>query len=339
MSSINSTLQASFSLTTFSGASDNYDFFRDRILPNLNPNTVSALRSDWNAWQRFISSDVGMSRFSQLSAAEQVNVLIDYFDWLKKSYKPSTIRRRLAGLSMILNILGLPDGTKEWKFKQFKGPAFARIAAPETQAKPFRYPKVEEALRCIDSDMFTFRAALIVQLAYDTLCRASELIAVTMDDIFVDQDGSALLFVRRSKNDPHAAGSYRQISAETMKFVEIWMLRNRAAGRTKYLLSHITGRQQGNKIRRVKSGKDENPISYKAILAAFKHFGEEFSAHSARVGAVQDLTEHAKSLAEIQQAGGWKSPIMAAHYGRNINAKQGAMAQFRAKMRRSKPSE
>ena len=51
------------------------------------------------------------------------------------------------------------------------------------------------------------------------------------------------------------------------------------------------------------------------------------SAHSTRVGAAQDLVAAGFDLPAIQQAGGWKSPVMVARYAERLLAERGAVAR------------
>jgi hypothetical protein len=52
------------------------------------------------------------------------------------------------------------------------------------------------------------------------------------------------------------------------------------------------------------------------------------AGHSKRIGAAHDLVEAGFDVAEIANAGGWKSLMMPNYYTRELRAKQSAMAQF-----------
>lgn len=55
-----------------------------------------------------------------------------------------------------------------------------------------------------------------------------------------------------------------------------------------------------------------------------------WTAHSTRVGAVQDLIAAGADLPSVMQAGGWKSAAMPARYGERLLAKRGAVAKMRS---------
>lgn len=58
-----------------------------------------------------------------------------------------------------------------------------------------------------------------------------------------------------------------------------------------------------------------------------------YSAHSTRVGKLQDLLAEGVDLLGAMDAGGWKSPAMPARYGENLLASRGAVARMHKKRR------
>jgi hypothetical protein len=88
------------------------------------------------------------------------------------------------------------------------------------------------------------------------------------------------------------------------------------------------------------SRRPKDRLSRQAVSAIFKERGAaalgrgDFSAHSTRVGTVQNLIESGADLPGAMNAGGYKSPAMVARYARKLLASRGAVAQ----MRRRKPS-
>ena len=58
-----------------------------------------------------------------------------------------------------------------------------------------------------------------------------------------------------------------------------------------------------------------------------------YSAHSTRVGKLQDLLADGVDLFGAMDAGGWKSPAMPARYGERILAGRGAVAAQRQRRR------
>ena len=59
------------------------------------------------------------------------------------------------------------------------------------------------------------------------------------------------------------------------------------------------------------------------------------SGHSLRVGAAVSMASRGASLVAMQAAGGWTSPAMPAHYGRQASARRGAVATLRPEDKRA----
>lgn len=297
--------------------------------PTMKPSTRRNLKSDWASWLSFIENDVGMGVFAGLSLDQQLRPLKGYCEHLvSKKLKAITIRRRLSGLSTILRLLGINDGvTGNPRFVFYKKSLLQNIAEPSGQAKPFRKDDLASSLSASGSDSIRLkRAVLLVQLGFDSLCRGSELVAIRQDDIVFNDDGTARLFVRKSKGDQMAIGSYRALSKTTANRIREWIVLANKAGRFEYLLSPVSS--QSNAIRRLNADSVEKPITYNSVLADIKLFDPDFSMHSTRVGSLLELVKNQAKDYAIQLAGGWKSSAMIAYYARELNVEEGAMRQL-----------
>jgi len=62
-------------------------------------------------------------------------------------------------------------------------------------------------------DMKGLRDRALLALAYDTLCRRSELVALSVADIEAGNEGDATVLVARSKTDQEGMGMVRYIGA------------------------------------------------------------------------------------------------------------------------------
>lgn len=303
---------------------------------HMKESTRKNLSSDWRCWMSFITTNVGMDRFALMTMDEQLPVLMDYANWLvDKAVKANTMRRRFAGLSKMLRLLGIHDGvTGNPRFDFFKSNLLSSLATPSKQAEPFPADYVLKLAKSVTStdSIKLIRANLIVQIAHDTLCRASELAAIHQSDIKFRPAGDAQVFIRKSKSDQAAIGSFRALSKTATKLVREWIVLANRAGRTTYLLCPISA--HSNAIRRLANSdipgekEVEKPISYNSILDAFKLFGSEFSAHSTRVGGVLELAKKKKPDYMVQQAGGWKSSQMISYYSRMLDVEDGVMREL-----------
>jgi integrase len=154
-------------------------------------------------------------------------------------------------------------------------------------------------------------------VAYETLARRGELVALAVKDIDFHPDGTGIALIRRGKTDAEGQGRSAYLSRETVRWLKIW-------------LDHA-GISEGTLFRRL-IGQNQigGPLNPGSIAPIFKRvaqwigiperFVEQVSGHSTRVGATQDLSALGIDLAAITQAGGWKSTRMPLQYAEKIAA-------------------
>ena len=66
----------------------------------------------------------------------------------------------------------------------------------------------------------------LVAVAYDTLLRRSELVALQVADLMVEMDGSGSLLVQRGKTDPGGEGALQYLAPDTIQLVRVWLKRS-----------------------------------------------------------------------------------------------------------------
>ena len=171
------------------------------------------------------------------------------------------------------------------------------------------------------------RARALLCVAYETLARRSELVALEIRDIEFLPNGTGQALIRRGKTDAEGQGRVAYLSRETVKRLKIWLEH-----------AKIT---EGAIFRRLiwkdQIGGALNPGSIAPIFKRVaqwigmpERFVAEVSQHSTRVGAAQDLAALDIDLAAITQAGGWKSTRMPLQYADRINAGRSGMARAAA---------
>jgi site-specific recombinase XerD len=153
----------------------------------------------------------------------------------------------------------------------------------------------------------------------DLLARASEAIAVTAESITWDEaDGTAQVMLRRTKTSAEALPF--QLGPDAAAALRRWL---ELSGITQGpVFQGLTrgGKLTGQALKRQDVGR---------IIKA--RAGEDFSAHSLRVGMAQDMVSDDIASAAVLQAGGWKSEAMLVRYTRKIAAKKGAVSRYYAK--------
>jgi integrase len=161
-------------------------------------------------------------------------------------------------------------------------------------------------------------------MAYDTLCRREELVALLMEDIAEAGDGSGSVLIRRSKTDTTGEGATAYLSPLTMRLVSVWLKESGLKAGSVFVRVHGA------------SGVGES-LTAQNVSAVLRKVGQwigldkgewqKLSGHSARVGAAQDLLALNIDMASVMQAGRWKDTRMPMRYGEKVLASRGAMAR------------
>lgn len=190
------------------------------------------------------------------------------------------------------------------------------------RSKPSR-PQQAKALNKHHRDMFIaalpdtpsgYRDKVMIALGYETLARRSELVAIKTSDITFLDNGTARILIRRSKSDQFGGGRTAFTSTNTTTLLDHW-IKWRGAN-IDYLFCPI---YKGIVVDRSLSATTvKRVIKRAARLAGYDQKDtREFSGHSMRVGAAQDLLCAGHDTAAIMRAGGWKSVAILASYLEN----------------------
>jgi integrase/recombinase XerD len=216
----------------------------------------------------------------------------------------ATLDRRLYSIRRAHRLLGLKDPTESeavlLALRKIKRSKFAR----RRQAKGFTSDYLRRFLDAQPETLLGLRNRAMISLGYELLTRRSELVALRTDDIQSRGDGTLKVVIRRSKSDQFGEGRTAFTSRETTKTVLDWIkarqidceplfcpvYKGRAINRS---LSDMT-------VRRLVKETAEKVGLPEDVVA-------QFSGHSFRVGAAQDLLKLGHDGIAIMRAGGWKS--------------------------------
>lgn len=234
----------------------------------------------------------------------------------KPQKSPATIRRHLASLAAWHRAAGVPTPTTAEPVRLAMKRAAKRTASRQKQAPGMRWEHVARMLATLGDSLGDRRDAALLLVAYDSLARRSELVALDAGDLEPDADGSASILIRRSKTDQAGEGMTRELAPDTLRRVRAWL---DAAGIT-----------DGPLFRTVRHGRAGGRLPAGDVERIWRRLAERagiaarFTGHSSRVGGAQDLAGDGFSVVEIQLAGGWKSPTMVARYAERLDMKRTA---------------
>lgn len=246
-------------------------------------------------------------------------VIAEYIEDMGGKLKCSTIETRLWAISEMHRAAFEPSPCRNRLVELALKGVKRRYGAFVRQAAPLSKKEVMDVIRRLGNSRLDLRDKALLWIASDSWCRSSEIVAFKVRDVHRQLDGTSLLHVTRSKTDPFGEGAFAFLSAAGTRAVLEWIeVAELKADDPLLTKSQVNG---------AKTPLDTATISRIMRRCTAR---EDISAHSTRVGGVQDAFRLGCDLSSIMVAGRWSSPEMPARYGRRILASQSAAAQVSA---------
>ncbi|SRR5258707_935390 len=295
------------------------------------PNTLRAQKADGAIFQAFCES----AGEPYLPAdPKTIRAFID--DRVKAGKKPATIKRYVATIARVHIAAGLLNPCSSEAVRLGLKKMGRETSARQDQAHPLGWKDIKEFIASAGEGLRADRERAMLCVAYETLARRGELVALQVGDIDFHPDGTGQTLIRRGKTDAEGQGRLAYLSRETVRWLRLWI--GHAEIEKGAVFRRLIGRTQVG-----------GPLNPGSIAPIFKRvaqwigmparFVAEVSGHSTRVGAAQDLAELDIDLAAITQAGGWKSTRMPLQYAEKINAARSGMARAAEKAGRDSITE
>jgi integrase len=292
-------------------------------------NTLRAQKADGAIFQSFCES-----RGEPYLAANPKTIRAFIEDRVKAGKKSATIKRYVATIARVHIAADLLNPCSSEAVRLGLKKMGRETSARQDQAHPLAWKDIKDFIGSAGDGLRADRERAMLCVAYETLARRGELVALELKDIDFHPDGTGQALIRRGKTDPTGKGRAAYLSRESVRWLKLW-------------LEHA-GIKEGAVFRRLigqtEVGGALNPGSISPIFKRVAQwigmparFVEQVSGHSTRVGAAQDLAELDIDLAAITQAGGWKSPRMPLQYAEKINAARSGMARAAAATGRDEP--
>ncbi len=285
-------------------------------------NTLRGWRSDWGVWLAFcrqhgvapLPTNVVVLRAFLLERAGQ-------------GRKRATLEHNLATLSMVHRLAQLPfpldsmEGRLMWR-----GIKREHLTLRQRQAQGLTLDDIEKVLATLDAKApRDARDAALLSVAYESMCRRSELVAMQLEHLSEEADGSGRLLLPSSKTDQEGAGALQYLSPTAMGRIRHWLALASITDGSVFRSTPKSNRP--NRFENSLSGRDVARI-FKRLAALAGLDSTLISGHSTRVGATQDLLADNFSGAEIMRQGRWKTERMIVRYGERLAAGRGAMAKM-----------
>jgi len=195
----------------------------------------------------------------------------------------------------------------------------------QAQAAPLHDKLVAKMLAATGSTLRDLRNKALLTVAYVTLCRRSELVALQRADLEIESDGFGTVTIRRSKTDQEGEGAIAAVTPDAMRHLRAWIT---AAGIEAGPL--FRGVLKGGRVAGALDPGDVARI-FKAMAGKAGMTAEEtarISGHSTRIGASQDMVRYGAELPAIMQAGRWATPVMVGRYTKRLTARLSAAVKI-----------
>ncbi len=282
-------------------------------------NTQRAQRADGAIFQAFCEAS-GLAFFP--AAPATIRTFIEHC--VQQEKKPATIRRYVATIARAHIAAGLSSPCASEPVQLALKEMGRLTTSRQRQALALGWKEIKEFIESAGEGLRADRERALLCVAYDTMARRSELVALDIGDVEFMPNGSGTMLIRRSKTDQAGEGAKAYLSQETVKWLQIW-------------LEH-TGIDEGAIFRRLVGRNGVGDRLHADIIAdIYKRVARwigmaakqvnQVSGHSIRVGATQDLLSLNIDLGSIMQAGRWKSSRMPMRYGEEVLAARGGMAK------------
>jgi site-specific recombinase XerD len=275
------------------------------------PNTLRAYKADMLEFITYCD------KAFKCALPADPNTVSDFLmQTLGKGIKSSTIRRKVSSISAIHRLSGLPDPTKHSEARITQRKIYRQLGTRFDQAYPITKALLDRLLATCGDDLHGLRDRALLLVAYDSMRRRSELIALRIEDIEWLSDESASILLRKSKTDQHGCGKWVHLTADSTAALQAWIS-----------AAQIT---EGFIFRGIRpSGMIAESLCESRISRIYKNLArkaglsepvvEAISGHSMRVGGAQDLLQHGASLPQIMVKGGWAKTDTVMRYVERVN--------------------
>jgi site-specific recombinase XerD len=272
----------------------------DKIEGAYAPSTIRAYRENF---ERFISFSEKLKASALPADSDTVTQYIKQLSG--GQLKSASIRIAIASISAIHRLNQLIDPTKNPDVKLELRRMHRNLGRESKQAYGINKRLLFSMLAATSNDIHGCRNRAILLIAYDSMCRRSELVSLRIEDIttsFKDGRSYTKIKLRKSKTDQDAIGRWVSLSSESEQALMDWL------GITKldqgFIFRSIT---RDNVINSKITPSQINRIYKKVALEAgvAMKTASQISGHSLRVGAAQDLLMAGESLPIIMNKGRW----------------------------------
>ena len=181
-------------------------------------NTQKAWRSDWAVFISFCEP----RKDSPLPAKPET--LASFVDACRlEGKKPATIRRYLSTIVLAHRVGSLANPcADEFVQLEIKG-VYNVMSARQKPAKALGWEHIKQFIDTAGQVIRSDREKALLTVAYDTMARRAELVALDVDDLTFLPDGTGRVLIRRSKTDQAGEGNTAYLARGTVRLLQAWL--------------------------------------------------------------------------------------------------------------------
>jgi integrase len=329
-------------------------------------NTRRAFLSDVRLWEDWCQRrGVAVAEATGQQVARYVRELAgieprsEAMMWMPETRSRATIQRYLASIGTAYTLARKPSPVADPQVRADKKLVRLKLGVRQNQAHGLRFKgevaelddppvgiSIANLLKACGYNWQGFRDAALLRTAYDIAARASELVAINIEDILFESSGAGTVLLASSKTDQAGEGSVRYLSPATCRAIRLWIELGKLG-------------ERGPLFRPVRTDFEGKPISIPgktlhtgAVTQILKRVvrkaqklellnltdGEveawlkKGRSHSIRVGKLQEHIAADHSLGSICQAYGIQDEKTVLRYAKQLIAKGGAAAKLATKL-------
>ena len=275
------------------------------------PSTIRAYKSNFENFIKFCDEN------NTIVLPAPSEIVASYIKKLSSHLKSSSIKIAVASIAALHNLNSLNDPTQSPDVRIEMRRMYRTLGRYAKQVYGINKDLLDKMVTSTDNSLRGIRDRAILLVAYDSLCRRSEIVSLEYEDLMIDdKDGSIKLKLRKSKTDPHGAGKNLHLSSEAQKAIKEWIVKSKISSGKIFRAITATGK--------IKDSLNSSHIGriYKKIarLSMVDHsIIKNISGHSMRVGAAQDLMLSGATMPVIMNKGRWTKIDTLMRYIENTN--------------------
>jgi integrase/recombinase XerD len=97
------------------------------------------------------------------------------------------------------------------------------MSARQRQAKALGWEHIRKFIDHAGKGVRVDRERALLTVAYDTMARRAELVALNLEDFTFLPDGTGRVLIRRSKTDQSGEGNTAYLAKDTVRMLRIWI--------------------------------------------------------------------------------------------------------------------